>query len=141
MDPELSKVADNLAQQLLECLGHSTSWLVQAGKILGDYQRRTTFGQMTAIHNSRRLPWGQRYCQVLSVLARNPVLHDPKLLQRLPSSIAALEVISTHLDQALIEEGLRNGMVHRGLTRKAALAAARKMRTQALLKNPTLNLP
>ncbi|HEV2208591.1 MAG TPA: hypothetical protein VG167_07430 [Verrucomicrobiae bacterium] len=140
MNAELVQVADNLAGQLLECLAFSTGWLISAGKILGDYQRQLAHGDMTAIYNSGRLPWGQRYCQVLASMARNPALSDPKLLQMLPSSIAALEVIATHLDAELIQEGLRSRALHRGLTRQAALAAARKLRRQALLKNPTTTL-
>jgi hypothetical protein len=77
----------------------------------------------------------------LSLLARNPALTDPKVLESLPSSIAALEIIATDLDAKLIQAGVQNGTLHRGLTRKAAVAAARNLRRQALLKNPTTNLP
>jgi hypothetical protein len=141
MNPELIQVAEKLAQELLECLSLSTAWLIQAGQILTQYQRQLSHGDMTAIYNSGRLPWGQRYCQVLASMARNPALSDPKLLQMLPSSIAALEVIATLLDAELIQEGLRSRALHRGLTRQAALAVARQLRRQALLKNPTLTLP
>jgi len=141
MNTELVQVAEKLAQELLDCLASSTYRLIQAGQILGEYQRQLPHGDMTAIYNSGRLPWGQRYCQVLASMARNPALSDLKLLQRLPSSIAALEVIARLLDAKLIQEGLRSGALHRGLTRPAALAVARKLRRQALLKNPTLTLP
>src|SRR5690348_2044691 len=95
MNTEHVQVAEKLAQELLECLSLSTAWLIKAGQILGHYQRQLSHGEMTAIYNSGRLPWGQRYCQVLASMARNPALSDPKLLQMLPSSIAALEVIAT----------------------------------------------
>jgi hypothetical protein len=141
LDPEIAKIADQLARELLECLTCSTSWLVQAGRILGDYQRRTTHGQMSAIHRHGRLPWGQRYCQVLAVLARNPALDDPEVLRHLPSSVAALEIVGSYLDKKLIEDCVRRGLLHRGLTRKSALEVCRKLRTEALLKNPTTPLP
>lgn len=137
MDAEIIQVADNLALQLRECLAFSTAWLIKAGQILGQYQRQLAHGDMTRIYNSGRLPWGQRYCQVLALMARNHALSDPKLLQMLPSSIAALEVIATHLDANLIQEGLRSRALHRGLTRQTALAAVRKLRRQVLLNNPT----
>ena len=140
-DSELANVANNLSKELLDCLGNSTRWLVQAGLVLAYYQCQVPHGQMTAIHNSGRLPWGQRYCQVLTVLARNPALHHAKLLQHLPTSVTALEVLATHLDGTLIREGVQSGAIHRNLTRKAALAVARKMRIQALLKNPSVPLP
>jgi len=141
LEPEIAQIADKLARELLECLTCSTSWLVEAGRILGEYQRRTNHGQMSAIHRHGRLPWGQRYCQVLAVLARNPALDDPEVLRHLPSSVGALEIIATHLDTNLIQDGVRRGLLHRGLTRKSALATCRKMRTEALLKNPTAPLP
>ena len=140
-ETEIIQMADNLAQQLWECQTHSTGWLIRAGQILGHYQRRTTHGQMTAIHNSGRLPWGQRYCQVLASLARNPTLSDPKTLQQLPSSVAALEIIASYLDAGLIQEGLRRGLLHRRLTRESAVEVCRRMRTETLLKNPTVALP
>jgi hypothetical protein len=99
-------------------LAYSTGWLIKAG-----------------------LPWKRRYCQVLSLLARNPALADPKVLESLPSSIAALEIIATDLDAKSIQEGVQNGTLHRGLTRKAARAAVRKVRTQALLRKPTIVSP
>jgi hypothetical protein len=138
---ETAQLADNLAQQLLECQALSTAWLVKAGQILNEHQRQLPHGDMTAIHNSGRLPWGHRYCQVLALLGRNPALSDPKLLAMLPSSISALEVIAANLDATLIQEGLRSRTLHPRLTRKTALAAARKLRREALLKNPTLPLP
>jgi hypothetical protein len=141
MDPEIAQIAENLAQEILECQAFATGWLMKAGQILDDYQRRTSHGQMTAIHSSGRLPWGQRYCQVLALMARNPAFNDLKLLQQLPSSVAALEIIATHLDTKLIQDGVRRGLLHRGLTRRCALATCRKMRTEALLKNPTQPLP
>lgn len=138
--PEIVQVAEKLAQELIECLSFSTAWLIKAGEILRHYQGQLSHGDMTAIYKSGRLPWGQRYCQVLASMARNPALSDPRLLQMLPSSIAALEVIATHLDANLIQEGLRSRALHRSLTRQAALAAARKLRRQALLNNPTTTL-
>jgi hypothetical protein len=138
---EIIHLADELGQQLLECQALSTAWLLKAGQILNDHQRQLPHGDMTAIHKSGRLPWGHRYCQVLAVLGRNPALSDPQLLTRLPSSIAALEVIAANLDAKLIHEGLRSRTLHRKLTRKTALAAARKLRREALLKQPTQGLP
>jgi hypothetical protein len=134
-------VADNLAQQLLNCQALSTAWMVQAGRILSQFQQQLPHGDMTTIHDVRRLPWGRRYCQVLAVLGRNAALSDPKLLENLPSSIAALEVIAGHLDAELIHEGLRTGVLHRRLTRDTALAVAKKLRREALIKNPTQALP
>jgi hypothetical protein len=115
--------------------------LIKAGQILGHYQRQATHGQMTAIHNSGRLPWGHRYCQVLASLARNPTLSDPKVLQNLPSSVSALEIIASYLDANLIQEGVRRGLLHRRLTRRTTLDVCRKLRTESLLKNPTVPLP
>jgi hypothetical protein len=137
---EIAQIAEKLAQELLECLSFSTAWLLKAGQILDHYQGQLAHGDMTAIYSSGRLPWGQRYCQVLASMARNPALSDPKLLQMLPSSMAALEVIATHLNAELIQEGLRSRALHRGLTRQTALAEARNLRRQALLKKPTTTL-
>lgn len=138
---EIVQLADKLAQQLYECQAHSTGWLIRAGQILGHYQRQTTHGQMTAIHNSGRLPWGQRYSQVLASLARNPTLGDPKMLQNLPSTVAALQIIASYLNGDLIQEGVRRGLLHPRLTRRTALDVCRKLRTESLLKNPTVSLP
>lgn len=138
---EIDQLANKLAQQLHECLAHSTGWLIRAGQILGHYQRQTTHGQMTTIHNSGRLPWGQRYCQVLALLARNPTLGDPKMLQNLPSSVAGLQIIASYLNGDLIQEGVRRGLLHPRLTRRTALDVCRKLRTESLLKNPTVSLP
>ncbi|MCW5556077.1 MAG: hypothetical protein KIS67_28465 [Verrucomicrobiae bacterium] len=82
---------------------------------------------MTAIHNAGRLPWGYRYCQVLASLARNPTLSDPRMLQNLPSSVAALEIIANYLDADLIQEGVRRGLLHPRLTRRTAVDVCRKM--------------
>jgi hypothetical protein len=141
MHEEIIQLAADLAQQLLECQALSTAWLVKAGQIINHYQRQLPHGDMTAIHKSGRLPWGQRYCQVLAVLGRHPALNDPKLLAMLPSSISALEVLAANLDANLIQEGLRSRTLHPKLTRKTALAAARKLRREALLKQPGQTLP
>jgi hypothetical protein len=124
----------------VECQALSTAWLIKAGQIINDYQRQLPHGDLAAIHKTRRLPWGDRYCQILAVIGRNTALSDPKLLAMLPSSIAALEVIAANLDANLIQEGLRSGTLHKRLTRMTALAAARKLRREALLRNPSLTL-
>src|SRR6266704_80565 len=74
MNAEIVQIADNLTQQILECQAYSTCWLINAGRIIDHYQRQSIPGQMTTIHNSARLPWGQRYCQFLARMARNPAL-------------------------------------------------------------------
>jgi len=96
---------------------------------------------MRSPDNAGRLPWGQRYCQVLASLARNPTLSDPRMLQNLPSSVAALEIIANYLDVDLIQEGVRRGLLHPRLTRRTAVDVCRKMRTESLLRNPTVALP
>jgi hypothetical protein len=117
------------------------AWLVKAGQIINHYQRQLPHGDRTAIHKSGRWPWGQRYCQVLALLGRNAALADPQVLAMLPSSISALEVMAANLDANPIQEGLRSRTLHPKLTRKTALAAARKLRREALLKQPGQTLP
>lgn len=91
---------------------------------------------MTALYNSGRLPVGQRYGQMLSAIARNKALCNLAMLKHLPNSITALAALAS-VEPHLIEQGVRDGTIHRGLTRRGTVAAARKLRTQALLKTNT----
>lgn len=134
--PELAAVADNLAGKLLECQAASVAWLISAGQILGDHQHQLPHGDMTALYNSGRLPVGQRYGQMLSAIARNKALCNLAMLKHLPNSITALAALAS-VEPHLIEQGVRDGTIHRGLTRRGTVAAARKLRTQALLKTNT----
>lgn len=133
---ELAAVADNLAGKLLECQASSVAWLIAAGQILGDHQSQLPHGGMTEIYSSGRLPLGQRFGQMLSAIARNRALCNLATLKHLPNSITALAALAS-VDSYLIEQGVRDGTIHRGLTRRGAVAAARKLRTKALLKTNT----
>ena len=133
---ELAAVADNLAGKLLECQAASMAWLISAGQILGDHQSQLSHGDMTAIYSSDRLPLGQRFGQMLSAIARNKALCNLATLKYLPNSITAIAALAS-VEPHLIELGVRDGTIHRRLTRRGAMAAARKLRTQALLKTNT----
>ncbi len=135
MADELVHIADDLARKLLECQAASVAWLIKAGDILREHQAQLPHGDMTAIYRSGRLPVGQRYGQMLAAIARNSALCNTVRLQCLPPAITTLAALAT-VDPRLIEHGVRNGTIHRHLTRPTALAAARKLRTQALLKTP-----
>jgi hypothetical protein len=133
---DLIKLTDELARKLAECLAFSTGWMVKAGQILTEQRNQLSHGEMTAMFNSGRLPLGQRYGQMLSAIARNKALCNPVLLQSLPQSLAALHALAT-LDARLIEQGIKDGIIHRGLTRQGCLAIVRSFLTHDSLTNQT----
>ena len=75
-----------------------------------------------------RLPVGLRCAQLLARIAGNQALCNPSLLQRLPPNLAVLEALAA-LDPCLIEKGVGDGTIHRGLTVQAARALARQYRS------------
>jgi len=131
MADELVAVADDLAKKLLECQVASVTSLIKAGQILREYQSQLPHGDMTAIYNSGRLPLGQRYGQMLSAIAANRALCDPVVIRNVPHAITALAVLSP-VHPSVIEIGVAERTLHRGLTRQGVVAAVRKLRTQAL---------
>lgn len=135
MSEDLVKRTDELARQLRECLAYSIGWLIKSGDILNNHRSNIVHGDLTSMFNSGRLPFGQRYGQMLSAIARNRALMNPVLLQSLPNSIVALDVLAS-VNPELIEDGIKKGMLHQRLTRKSTLAALRILCAQAQIKNP-----
>lgn len=130
MASELIAITDDLASKLIECQAASVAWLIKAGSILRDYQSQLPRGDMSAIYGSGKLPFGQRYGQMLSAISRNMALCNPALLRFLPASITALVVMAS-IHPHLIERGIREGIIHRNLTQRSAMDAARKLKTGA----------
>ena len=127
LDADLAQIVDEVTAQIRQCQAMSLAWLIKAGEHFRSCRRQLPHGDWTTIFASRRLPVGQRSAQLLARIARNKALCNTSLLQRLPQNLAVLVALAG-LDSRLIEEGIRDGTIHRSLTVKAARALVRKHR-------------
>lgn len=139
-DETLVQVGEELAAKIRECQAYSLGWLIKAGMILQEYRQQLPHGDMSAIFRSGRMPFGQRQCQMLARIAGNQAFRDPALLQKVPQSIAALNVLAG-LDAGRIQKGVRDGTIHARLTLAGARAlAGRGPNANTFVKNPWPNI-
>jgi hypothetical protein len=137
MDTLLVQIAVELAAEVRKCQAFSIAWMIKAGEHLRECRRQLPHGDWTALFTLKRVPVGQRAAQLLARIAGNGALCNVSLLEKLPQSLAALDALAA-LDSQVIEEGVRNGSIHRGLTTREVRMLVRKKRKEqpAVLSQP-----
>lgn len=131
-DDGLDEIRTDLAQRIKRCEDYALGWKIQAGTVLLEAKENLSPQDWGLLFRSG-LPLCQRAAQILVRVVKNETLRHPRFLPHLPRSVDALHVLS-HLDAATLEENIRAGTIHPGMTASAAGAFVRGRTVQTVPK-------